>query len=183
MARSRRRKRKRRGYVRPSRATPKQGWSLRDLSALSGVSARNIRAYLQREVVPRATFHASATRYDRRQLLWLLALRRLRVNERLSLARIRSRLEALSPSELEALATQGLTPGALADALGVVVPASTPALSSSAMVPSPADALRPPLPRWTRVELALGLELHVRDDASAPTLELAQRIQSLRFQV
>ena len=180
MARYRRHKRKRRGYVRPSRAKPKHGWSLRELSALSGISARNIRAYLQREIVPRAPFHASATRYDRRQLLWLLALRHLRASERLPLAQIRSRLAALSPPDLEALATEGITSAALNTALGIAAPAPAPAPSGSAALPSTADAWRTPLPRWTRVELALGLELHVRDDASPPTLELAQRIQALR---
>jgi DNA-binding transcriptional MerR regulator len=180
MARVRHHKRKRRGYVRPSRAKAKAGWSLRDLSTLTGFSSRNIRAYLQRGIVPRAAFHASATRYDRRQLVWLLALRRLRENERLPLTRIRSRLESLSPAELEAIATEGLAPGAVANALGVAPPVPAPALSSPAGLPSPVDTPRTLLPRWTRIELALGLELHVRDDASASTLELVHRIQSLR---
>lgn len=178
MARHGQHKRKRRGYVRPSRAKKAEGWSLRELSALSGLSARNIRAYLLREIVPRATFHASATRYDRRQLLSLLALRRLRESERLPLARIRSRLESLSPAELEAFATAELTPGALANALGLAAPATAPTPTDSEVRPSPAD-FRTPLPRWTRVELALGLELHVRDDAGAATVELARRIQAL----
>ncbi|HVZ36667.1 MAG TPA: MerR family transcriptional regulator [Polyangiaceae bacterium] len=180
MARYRRRKRKRRGYVRPSRARPKQGWSLRELAALSGTSTRNIRAYLERELVPRAPFHASATRYDRRQLLWLLAIRRLRESERLPLARIRARLEVLPPTELEALATEGLTAGALASALGITAPDREAAPSRADASPSPTEAWRRPLPRWTRVELALGLELHVRDDASPETLELARRMQALR---
>jgi DNA-binding transcriptional MerR regulator len=180
MARYRRHKRKRRGYVRPSRAKPKQGWSLRDLAALSGISARTIRSYLERKIVPRAPFRASATRYDRPQLLWLLALRRLRENERVPLPRIRSRLEALSPSELEAFATEGVTTGPLASALGIAPPAPTPPAPPATELHSPADDWRTPLPRWTRVELALGLELHVRDDASPATLELARRIQSLR---
>ncbi len=180
MARARRHKRKRRGYVRPSRAKQKHGWSLRELSALSGISPRNVRAYLQRKLLPRAAFQASATRYDRRQLLWLLALRRLRESERLPLTRIRSRLEAMSPAELEALATEGIGAGPLAAALGLSAPMPVPALSNAAELPSPAGEGRTSLPRWTRLELALGLELHVRDDASSATLELAQRIQSLR---
>ncbi len=129
--------------------------------------------------MPRAAFHASATRYDRRQLLWLLALQRLRKSERLPLARIRLRLEALSPAELEALATEGLTMGPVMSALGIGPPAPAPSAPTPEVLPSPADAWRAPLPRWIRVELALGLELHVRDDASAATLELARRIQAL----
>jgi hypothetical protein len=37
--------------------------------------------------------------------------------------------------------------------------------------------LRFQLARWTHLELALGLELHVRDDASPQVLELARRIR------
>jgi len=36
--------------VRPSRAKPKTGWSLRELANLSGVAGRTIRLYLQRGV-------------------------------------------------------------------------------------------------------------------------------------
>lgn len=126
--------------------------------------------------MPRSAFRAAATRYDRSQLLWLLALRRLRETERLPLADVRSRLSALSPGELEALATQGLAPGPLADALGLR--AGTPPDAAPPLLAS-GEALGAPLPRWSRIELALGLELHVRDDASPTTLELARRIHAL----
>ena len=170
--RRRKYKRKRPGYVRPSRAIAKQGWSLRELARLSGTTPRSIRSYLAKGVLPRSPFLGTATRYDRRQLLWLLALRRLRVAEQLSLAASASRLQALSPAELETFATQGLAAGPLAEALGLRV-ASSPA------PPSPAGSSATQLPRWARVELALGLELHVRDDASPRTLELARRVHAL----
>lgn len=166
----RRKKRpKRRGYVRPSRAAKKTGWSLRELALLTGVSARAIRSYLQRGVLPRPAFAASATRYQRRQLLWLCAIRRLRESEQLGLDAIRARLNALPAPELEALALRELQPGKLADALGVHVAA-----------PAPAASATPPLPdaaRWRRIELALGLELHVREDASAQVLDLARGVR------
>lgn len=37
----------------------------------------------------------------------------------------------------------------------------------------------PHIVRWKRVELALGLELHVRDDASADVQELALRVRAM----
>jgi len=176
----RKRKPKRRGYVRPSRAQPKTGWSLRQLANLSGVTARTIRLYMQRDVLPRPPFLGSATRYQRRQLLCLLAIRRLLVSEKLTLASIRTRLQALSAPELETFATERVPPGPIADALGIkpaaamsgAGPAGAP-YAARGETPSPQGA------RWVRTELALGLELHVREDASSRVLALAHRLREL----
>jgi len=168
-------KRKRRGYVRPSRAAAKAGWSLIQLSRLSGSSVRAIRLYLQREVLPRPPFLGAATRYQRQHLATLLAIRRL-LAEGLPLDAIRTRLEALSRPELDAFAAEGLAPGPLADALGVVpVAARTPGIDPAAL-DQRASLLAP---RWARIELALGLELHVRDDAAPGVRELARRMREL----
>jgi DNA-binding transcriptional MerR regulator len=181
----RRKRRKRRGYVRPSRASPKQGWSSRQLAQLSGTPLRTIRQYLQRGVLPRSPFKGSATRYQRRQLLALLAIRRLRATDRLSLAEIRKRLLALSESEVEALATEGLAPGGLADALGIIVTNSAApielrsATSEGLAQTKRASADLPDSPRWARLELALGLELHVRSDVSPRVLALAAHLRML----
>jgi DNA-binding transcriptional MerR regulator len=169
-----RRRPKRRGYVRPSRAKPKTGWTLRELAALSATTVRTIRLYLQRGVLPRPRFMASATRYQRRHLVSLLAIRRLRAAERLTLTAIRTRLQLLSDPDLEAFATEGPLVAPVAAALGLA-PASaltTPSHSDEAGEPSP-------MPRWARVELALGLELHLRDDASPAVHELARRVREM----
>ena len=175
----RKRRPKRRSYVRRSRAKPKTGWSLRELARLCGIGARTIRLYLQRDMLPRPPFKASATRYHRPQLLWLLAIRRLRTTEKLKLATIRTRLQALSTPELEAFATENLPAGPLADALGIPS-ASPPAAVTPAALSGSGGPSSPHAPRWVRFELALGLELHVRDDASAPVLDLARRLRELR---
>ncbi len=167
---------KRRGYIRPSRAKSKAGWTLAELSAMSGISVRTIRLYLQRQLLPRPPFMGSVTRYERRHLAWLLAIRRLRMTEKSTLAAIRTRLQALSEHELEAFATEGLPAGPVASPVGVV----TPSPSSHALediTPRGPDFLGPHVRRWARIELALGLELHVRDDASAASHELARRIR------
>jgi DNA-binding transcriptional MerR regulator len=163
-------KRKRRGYVRPSRATPKSGWSLRVLAALSGVAKRTIQNYLQRNVMGRPRFMGPATRYQRAHLVSLLAIRRLRATEKLALDAIRTRLASFSELNLEAFATQDVPAGALADALGIATPPNAIEIRTR-------PALN--LPRWARVDLALGLELHVCDDASARVVDLARRIQHL----
>src|SRR4051812_40619719 len=83
-----RRKRRVRRSPRKSRAKPKTGWSLAGFAALGGVTARTARLYIEREVVPRPPFLGKATRYGRRQLLWLAAARRLRATEHLELDKI-----------------------------------------------------------------------------------------------
>jgi DNA-binding transcriptional MerR regulator len=165
-----RKKRRRRGYVRKSRATPQTGWTARELAQLSGISLRTLRMYLQRGVLPRSPFKGAATRYQRSQLLWLLAIRRLREQEHLELDAIRARLTALAPEELEAFATAGLSTGKLAEALGL-----RPVSVSSAVPPS--LSMSSAGPRWARIELALGLELHVRDDSSPRVLALARQLR------
>jgi DNA-binding transcriptional MerR regulator len=168
----RKKRRKRRGYVRRSRAAPKTGWSLRELAALAGVSPRTVRLYLHHQLLPRPAFKGSATRYQRRQLLWLCAIRQLRQTEKLELKAIRTRLNALSAPELEAFVAKQRTGGELAAALGVHPPA--PAIAA---ISAPSSGAR--TPRWSRIELALGLELHLREDASASVLELAERLAGL----
>jgi DNA-binding transcriptional MerR regulator len=177
---TRRKKRpKRPGYVRRSRAAPKTGWSLRELAALAGVSARTVRLYLHSEVLPRPPFKGSATRYQRRELLRLCAIRHLRSTEKLELKAIRARLNALTAPELEALVVRSLPAGKLAAALGVQ-PAPPAAANAAAPAGAPSSSgWIAPAPRWRRIELALGLELHLRDDASARVLELAERMAAL----
>jgi hypothetical protein len=123
----------------------------------------------------------------------LLAIRRLRAMERLELSTIRTRLHALSAPDLEAFATRDLPPGVLTHALGLSSSApaaatattttTTTTTTTSGRASAPGDARESmnalAVPRWARVELALGLELHVREDASAQVLDLARRIRAL----
>jgi DNA-binding transcriptional MerR regulator len=181
--RRRKKRRKKPGYVRPSRAKPKTGWSLRELARCSGVAARTVHFYLQSGVLPRPPYKGKATRYERQHLLSLLAIRRLRTSERLALVRVKARIAAMSPLELHAFATEHLPPGPAADALGIrsalptaVVGAPATSMGSTVVNGLP---LAPSTPRWSRVELALGLELHLREDAGAQAAELAKRVLEL----
>jgi DNA-binding transcriptional MerR regulator len=181
--RRRRKRRKKPGYIRPSRAKPKTGWSLRELARCSGVAARTIHFYLQSGVLRRPPYKGKATRYERHHLLSLLAIRRLRTSERLALVKVKTRIDAMSPPELEAFATEYLPPGPAADALGIrpampTAVASVPATSLGSTVVN-GVSFAPPIPRWSRLELALGLELHLREDAGAQAAELAKRVCEL----
>lgn len=166
------RRRRVRRAPRKSRAKPKSGWSLAQLAQLTGVSARTIKLYVERDLVPRPKFEASATRYQRRQLLWLLAVRRLRKTEDLELAAIKTRLHAMDAAALEAFAIADVEPGPIADALGLPAKPAEPA-------DKPPQLRHLPHRTWTRLDLAIGLELHVREDATVPVLELAQRVWNL----
>ena len=106
----------------------------------------------------------------------MCAIRQLRKNERLDLKAIRTRLNALTAAELEAFAMQAVTPGTLAAALGVQPVAAGISLSSAAASVAPSGSTVPPTAHWRRVQLALELELHLREDASAQVMELAERV-------
>jgi hypothetical protein len=94
-----------------------------------------------------------------------------------------TRLNALTAAALEAFVMQHVTtPGTnakLAAELGVQAPTLAPITAASSSLPANGGARIAPTPRWRRVELALGLELHLREDASAPVLELAERLFAL----
>jgi DNA-binding transcriptional MerR regulator len=96
------RKPKARGYVRPSRARSRSGWSVRQLAELTGVPVRTIKSSVSARVLRRSPFKGPGTPYQRPQLLALLAIRQLREVEELSLAEIRKRLQGMSAKELEA---------------------------------------------------------------------------------
>ena len=136
---------------------------------------RTLRSYLQRGLLPRPPFRGSATRYQRAQLLCAVAVRRLRESEGLDLDAIRARLEALEPPVLERWVAEQLEPGPLTTALGITLP---PAASGTVPTTS-SSALSSQSPRWIRVELALGVELHVREDVDGRAQELARRLQAL----
>lgn len=151
---------------------PKDGWTFPQVAALAGVPVRTVRSYVERKALKQPTFFGSATRYPRSFLVRLLAIKRLRL-ERLNLAAIRKRLDAMSPEELEAFATHGLQAGLLATALGVVVqPPPRADAHAHPTLSAHAEAKRQ---RWSRVEVMDGLEISIRDDASPLARRLANQ--------
>jgi len=176
LSRFRMKKPKRRGYVRPSRAKPKPGWSLRELATLVGLAPRSLKRYLESGVLSKPAFKGPATRYQRLHLVRLVVARALMTTERLSLTAVRSRLQSLSSAELDVLAANAVPPGPLATALGLPPPA--PSLPDASAAGSAVTGFVV-APRWTRLELALGLELHLREDASPQVTDMARRIRGM----
>lgn len=162
--------------MRPSRAKPKTGWTLEELASLVGVAPTTIRLYVKSGVIPRSAFKGSATRYERAQLLRLAAARRMLETGKWTLAGVYTELQKASAAQLESFVVEGGPSEALATALGIPLAPRGAGLASPKKA---AESLTGATPRWAHVELALGIELHVRDDASPQTRDLARRIRDL----
>jgi DNA-binding transcriptional MerR regulator len=132
-----------------------------DLEKKTGYAARAIRIFVTQGLLPRPTFRGRLTTYDDDFLLRVLAIRSLR-RARVPPDAIRDRLADASDAELRKLA-------------GVPEPIATPATSS----PSPTEStLRTVGERWTRVALAPGLDLLLREGATPEVERLALEIRA-----
>lgn len=179
-AKLRKEQQRRTGYVRPSRAKPKTGWTLVELAQITATRERMLKRWLEVELVPRPPFRGVATRYGRQQLVWVLAVRRMQATDPAPLRTIKERLMAMPGERVEAMAREACPPGAAAEALGLGRRANPAVGATNASEPvAELPASGPGIGRWTRFELRLGLELGIRDDASPEVRALAARICSL----
>ncbi len=131
---------------------------------------------MERGVIPPVKFRGPGTRYERNHLLHLAAARVLRSFDGLALSAIKKRLASETPEGVEAIVMRNLSPGRLATALGISVAAPASALPPSAPAAPVAVGAEK---RWSRLELAVGLELHVRDDISPMVRALAAKVWKL----
>jgi DNA-binding transcriptional MerR regulator len=154
---------------------------IRELAQMTGVTVRTLRNYVAQGLLEPIEFRGTATRYSRRQLLYLLAMMRARKESKLALAEIKKRLDVRSESELEAWVKAGPLPPAAAAALGVVQQASeananTAAEAATAGRETGLEQWAQQLESWRRVELLPGLELLLGPSASPAALRAAQAI-------
>jgi Ca-activated chloride channel family protein len=134
---------------------------LEELAREAGASARTVRYYVQRGLLPAPTFRGKATAYSREHLVRLRAIRRLR-EEYYPLEAILAALDSRSLEEIELLAEGD-------ERLHRQKEEAPPS-----MLPE-----EPTARTFTRVSLAPGLELSVAADASAATRRLAEKIMRL----
>ena len=128
----------------------KQELKLTELAEAAGVSARTVRYYVQRGLLPAPDFRGKDTVYGADHLIRLRAIRRLQ-ERYLPLDAIQVELERHAPAELAKIAAgEEVTP---------------PARSPSGPAPGVPRVSVPD--RWERFELAPGVELFVRDEGSA----------------
>jgi Ca-activated chloride channel family protein len=141
-------------------------WKLEELASESGVSARTVRYYVQRGLLPAPVFRGRDTAYSEEHLVRLRAIRRLQ--ERfLPLDAIQAELERSTPDELRRLAVGQHAPPPVTHH-----PYRQPPL----VPPRPAPA---PGQRWIRFELAPGLELHLLEGADATARALCDQLRTM----
>jgi DNA-binding transcriptional MerR regulator len=146
-------------------------YRLQEFPGLAGVTARAVRYYVQRGIVPAPEPRGVATVYTQEQLARVKAIAILRKRERLRLPGVKPRLEGMSLAEVEALVASAAPPsgGAKSAEAGAGAGAAAAIANSEARPPYPAT-------RWDHVELLPGLELRVRSDAGSVVRRLAQEI-------
>ncbi len=104
---------------RPKTPAPKHGWLLSELVQLTGVPASTVRYYVAKKLLRPIELRGTLTRYDRRELLRLLAFKRLRGAIGMTLADKKRKLDTLGNSELEQWLLSGPLPDAALEALGL----------------------------------------------------------------
>ncbi|WP_434386498.1 helix-turn-helix domain-containing protein [Melittangium boletus] len=147
-----------------STAKTQVGWKLSELAEAVGVSARTVRYYVQRGLLPAPPFKGPDTVYGEEHLLRLKAIRVLQARF-LPLDAIQAELARLDEPALRALAESDAAP-----------PTPAPGPPASA---APAPVAPPEPTRWRRWELAPGLELHLADTADTKTRDLAEHLRAL----
>jgi len=135
---------------------PKHELKLSELAEAAGVSARTVRYYVQRGLLPAPEFRGKDTVYGADHLIRLRAIRRLQ-ERYLPLDAIQVELERRDLAELTKIAA-----GEEVTTLSAAAPPATPPARAAPGVP------RVTMPdRWERFELAPGVELFVRDEGGA----------------
>jgi DNA-binding transcriptional MerR regulator len=142
-------------------------YKLDELARAADVAARTIRYYVQRGLIPAPAFHGKDTTYGPEHLARLRAIKRLQ-QAHLPLDAIQARLAAATDAELSRIAEAEVVELALPPA----EPPSLPRRGRAAPADEPARAAD--VSRWERIELLPGLELHVREGASAEARKLAE---------
>lgn len=131
-------------------------YKLDELARAAGMSARTVRYYVQRGLVPAAAFRGKDTAYEHEHLVRLRAIRRLQ-EAYFPLDAIATELDGRSVAEIERLAEGG------------ALPAASPG-------PYVAPAAGRPCSPPRRAELLPGVELVIASDAPEESVRLAAQL-------
>ncbi|MGK3991563.1 helix-turn-helix domain-containing protein [Sorangium sp. So ce136] len=146
-------------------------YKLDDLAGEAGVAPRTVRYYVQRGLLPAPEFRGKDTAYGREHLARLRAIKALQ-QAHWPLEEIQARLAGAGVDEIERIAAGALPPAAAPAAI------TRGAGPGEAPAPPPQAAGAPRGERWERVEIADGVELHVRSDAPERSRRIALDIES-----
>ena len=172
---------------RPKTPAPTTGWVISELANLTEIPVRRIRYYVEHGLVRPLEIRGTATRYQRNELLRLLAIPLIRTEKTWKLDALKRELERLGEAEIERLVLANPLSPAAAAALG-----ANPSNLSTTREPLanlPLNAVRdrsnaievfPGLADtveiWHHVELLPGLNLLVSSAASPAVTRVARRI-------
>jgi DNA-binding transcriptional MerR regulator len=156
-------------------------YTLTELAALAGVTARTVRYYLGQGLLPAAGVSGPGAKYHDTHLARLRLIKRLQA-EHLPLAEIRRRFETLDDTAIAAIAVEPAPATPSDSALDYIRRVTAPARPSGPLYMREAPPLfaaneaplaaEPPHPsapsarlersQWERVDLAPDIELHIR---------------------
>lgn len=136
-------------------------YKLHELARAAGTSARTVRYYVQRGLLPAPVFKGKDSAYSKDHLVRLRAIRKLQ-DAYLPLDAIAAELDGKTSEQIESIADATSERKAPPGPPQIVV--TTPAVRSKA---------------WRRLEIATGVELNVADDASPEAKALAEKILNL----
>lgn len=138
-------------------------YKLEDLAKAAGTSRRTVRYYVQRGLLPPPVFKGKDSAYGKDHLVRLKAIKKLQ-GDYLPLDAIAAELEGKSIEEIDSIAKSGPRPVPSPDVTARQIVITTPLVRADA---------------WRRHEIARGLEIHLADDSSTETKELAEKILKL----
>lgn len=142
-------------------------YKLDELAGEAGVAPRTVRYYVQRGLLPAPEFRGKDTSYGREHLARLRAIKVLQ-QAHLPLEEIQARLAEAGLEEIERIAAGAPPRGLETRGACLEEAAATPPLGAGA----------PRGGRWERIEIADGVELHVRSDAPERSRRIALDIES-----
>ncbi|WP_437594946.1 helix-turn-helix domain-containing protein [Sorangium sp. So ce1000] len=145
-------------------------YKLDELAGEAGVAPRTVRYYVQRGLLPAPEFRGKDTSYGREHLARLRAIKVLQ-QAHLPLEEIQARLAGAGVEEIERIAA-GAPP------CGLETGCAGPEEAAASLHVSTPRAGAPRGGRWERIEIADGVELHVRSDAPEPSRRIALDIES-----
>lgn len=148
-------------------------YKLDELARAAGTSARTVRYYVQRGLLPAPAFRGKDTAYGHEHLVRLRAIRRLQ-DAFFPLDAIAVELQRRTLAEIERVADGKEMPAQTTAPPGEPsVPATGPQQRQMVVV-APSTSHPPRL--FRRFEIAPGLELSIADDAPAESRKTAQMI-------
>ncbi len=152
---------------RPRTRAPTEGFVIRDVARLTGVSIRTLRSYVALGLLRHTELRGVLTRYPKTEVLRLLVALGLKAQTKATWAELKRKLDALTPSALEAWLAQHALASPAVQELGIAPPPAPPPVTDEQDPWFEAN-------EWHRALLLPGLELFLSTTAS-PTVQAAAR--------